>query len=68
MCKVDNVAKPESQTQFKRNAKVNKMKSLEVRADVIKITQERLKHYLQPKIASCQTIKSPTLRHLQTHE
>ena len=41
ICKVD--MRPESQTQFKRNAEDNKMKWLEVRTEVIKITQERLK-------------------------
>ena len=35
--------RPENQTQFKENVEDNKMKGLEVRAEVIKITQQRLK-------------------------
>ena len=41
-CRVD--MKPDSQTQFKKNAEDNKMKWLGVRTEVIKITQERLTH------------------------
>ena len=41
VCRVD--MKPDSQTQFRKNVEDNRMKWLEVRTEVIKITQERLK-------------------------
>ena len=47
--------KPDSQTQFKKNAEDNKMKWLGVRTEVIKITQERLKQ-LSPT-GDCQLSK-----------
>jgi predicted ribonuclease YlaK len=53
ICKVDT--RPENQTQFKKNAENNKMKWLEVRAEVTKITQERLKQ-LSPT-GDCQLSK-----------